>query len=225
MIQFGCLPLFLFLLLLFLLPLLFGQVMIAALLKLRLTPETALLLVMGIFIGSMINIPIKRIVRDEELLVHPLALFGLTRLWPQLRRARRETVIAVNVGGCLIPASVALYETWYILAASVQAAAALLIAVLINTAVCYRLARPVEGVGIAIPGFIPPVVAALCAMVLAPQNASPVAFVAGVMGSLLGADILHFRDISRISAGLASIGGAGTFDGIVLSGILAAYLA
>jgi uncharacterized membrane protein len=225
MTQFGCLPIVLFFILLFLLPLLFGEMMIGALLKLRLTPDAAILLVMGIFIGSMINVPIKRIVRDEEVPVHPLAMFGLRRLWPGLQQVRRETVIAVNVGGCLIPASVALYETWYVCMEGAHSIAALLIAVLINTAVCYRLARPVEGVGIAIPGLIPPVVAALCAVVLAPQDASPVAFVAGVMGSLLGADLLHFRDISRISAGLASIGGAGTFDGIVLSGILAAYLA
>jgi len=42
---------------------------------------------------------------------------------------------------------------------------------------------------------------------------------------LIGADLLHLRDIGRIApAGVASIGGAGSFDGIVLSGILAAYL-
>jgi uncharacterized membrane protein len=52
-----------------------------------------------------------------------------------------------------------------------------------------------------------------------------VAFVAGVLGPLIGADLFHLKDISRVSAGILSIGGAGTFDGIVLSGILAALLA
>jgi uncharacterized membrane protein len=46
-----------------------------------------------------------------------------------------------------------------------------------------------------------------------------------VLGPLIGADLLHLRDIEKIATGIASIGGAGTFDGIVLSGIVAAYLA
>ncbi len=37
-------------------------------------------------------------------------------------------------------------------------------------------------------------------------------------------DLLHLRDLGRRGAGLMSIGGAGTFDGIVISGFLAAML-
>ena len=48
---------------------------------------------------------------------------------------------------------------------------------------------------------------------------------AGVLGPLIGADLLHLREIEKIATGVASIGGAGTFDGIILSGIMAAYLA
>jgi uncharacterized membrane protein len=47
----------------------------------------------------------------------------------------------------------------------------------------------------------------------------------GVLGPLIGADLLHLRDIKTLETGIASIGGAGTFDGIVLSGIVADYLA
>jgi len=70
-----------------------------------------------------------------------------------------------------------------------------------------------------------PLVAALSALFLVPGQAPPIAFVAGVLGPLIGADLLHLRDIEKIATGIASIGGAGTFDGIVLSGIVAAYLA
>jgi uncharacterized membrane protein len=45
------------------------------------------------------------------------------------------------------------------------------------------------------------------------------------MGTLLGADILHFGDIQGLGAPVASIGGAGTFDGIFVTGILAVLLA
>jgi uncharacterized membrane protein len=75
------------------------------------------------------------------------------------------------------------------------------------------------------PGLVPPFVAAGAALLLAPEAAPPVAFIAGVVGPLIGADLLHLKDVTRLGAGMASIGGAGTFDGIVLSGIVAAYLA
>jgi uncharacterized membrane protein len=100
----GCLPLILFLILLVLLPLLFIQILAAALLKLKLDPDTALLLMVAIIFGSAINIPVRRVIRDEVVHVHPFAIFGLMGLWPNLVRMKRETMIAVNLGGCLIPA-------------------------------------------------------------------------------------------------------------------------
>lgn len=221
----GCLPLVLFLILLVLLPLLFGQVLTTALLKLRLAPETALLLGVAIVMGSTVNIPVRRIVRTEEVVVNPLAVFGLSGLWPHLQRVQRETLIAVNVGGCVVPAGLAVYEAVHVALEGWQPAAALGLAVAISSTVCYWLARPLPGVGIALPGLVPPVVAVLSAMVLAPEQRAPVAFVSGVLGPLVGADLLHLREIPRMATGVASIGGAGTFDGIVLSGIVAAYLA
>jgi uncharacterized membrane protein len=221
----GCLTLLLFFLLLVLLPVAFGQLFAAALLKLRLAPDTAVLLVAAIILGGTINIPVKRIVRSEPLTVDPMAVFGFIGRWPKIRRLQRETVIAVNVGGCLVPSALAIYEAVHLLADAPQAVAGAGIAALANIGACYWLARPLKGIGIALPGLVPPVLAALCALLLAPEHATPVAFIAGVTGPLVGADLLHIRDIARIETGMASIGGAGTFDGIVLSGIVAAYLA
>jgi uncharacterized membrane protein len=225
MIPWGCLPLILFLLLLILLPFAFGHLFTAALIKLNLEPKTALLLVLAIFAGSAFNIPLKRIARTETVVVDPFAVFGFSGWWPRLRRVRRETVIAVNVGGCIVPVGLVAYETASLLMEGSQIASALLVATAMNTAVCYWLAKPMEGIGIALPGFVPPFVAAIGALILAPEQATPIAFVAGVLGPLIGADLLHLRDVERIATGMASIGGAGTFDGIVLSGIVAAYLA
>ena len=221
----GCLPIVLFLLLLFLLPFWFAQVMGLALAKLRLDPQTALLVIVGIFLGSVVNIPVKRMVRHEDVTLHPFPLFGFFDRWPQYQQVRRETIVAVNLGGCVIPTLVAIYEIWQLVMESWTSLLAVGLAVAINVAVCYRLAKPMKGIGIAMPAIVPPLVAVISALVLAPDQAPPVAFIAGVLGPLLGADILHLREIPRISTGMASIGGAGTFDGIVLSGILAAYLA
>ena len=96
------LPLLFFLVLLVLLPLVFGQLFTAALIKLKLDPMTALLVVIGILLGSPINIPLKRMAREESVLADPLAVLGLQGWWPSLQRVRRETIIAVNVGTPLL---------------------------------------------------------------------------------------------------------------------------
>jgi uncharacterized membrane protein len=214
------------LLLLVLLPFLYAELMTASLAKLHIGPPVAALLVIAIVLGGFINIPITRIAHAEHLPASPLAMFGLDQLFPRMSRRRRETVIAANVGGCLIPLGIALYQLAYLADRGPALLLKAAIAALFTTGVCYLLARPVPGLGIAMPGFVPPIVAALAAVLLAPDQAPPVACVAGVVGPLVGADILHLKDVNRIATtGVASIGGAGTFDGIVLSGILSAYLA
>jgi uncharacterized membrane protein len=91
-------------------------------------------------------------------------------------------------------------------------------------AVTYWLARPLRGVGIAVPLFIPPLSAALLALLLVPAQAPLTAYVAGTVGTLVGADVLNLHRIGRLGAPVASIGGAGTFDGVFLTGILAVLL-
>jgi uncharacterized membrane protein len=202
--------------------LVFADLMETALLELQIDSRTATLVVAGILFGSLINIPVRRIERDEMVPVDPLAVFGLGGWWPEMARQRAETVVAVNMGGCVIPATLAAYEVLQL--TRTDALLALVGATLLNVVVCYRLARPVPGVGILMPGLAPPLVAALSALWLAPAHATPVAFVAGTLGPLVGADLLHLRQIERMDAGILSIGGAGTFDGILLSGIVALYL-
>jgi len=103
--------------------------------------------------------------------------------------------------------------------------AAVLMATILMIIVCKFLARPVPGRGIALPAFIPPLFAVLFAFLLAPEFAAPTAFISGVLGTLIGADILNLRRIQKISPGYLSIGGAGVFDGIFLVGIISALLA
>ena len=209
-----------------LLPFLFGELMFASLNKLHLSPTVAFAGVIGIFIGSFINIPIKSVVRDRDVIDDPLAVYGLAGFWPRLRRVRRTMVIAVNVGGCLIPAALVLYELGYLAVVGLSGLAVVAAGCVVNVIACYLVARPIAGVGIAMPGLVSPAVAVILALLLAPADtAPPVAFVVGVVGPLVGADLLHLRDLETVGdVGVMSIGGAGTFDGIVLSGIIAAYL-
>jgi uncharacterized membrane protein len=91
--------------------------------------------------------------------------------------------------------------------------------------VTYVLARPVAGVGIVVPTIVPPLAAAAAALLLSRDAAPAIAYVAGTIGTLVGADLLHLRGALALGAPVLSIGGAGTFDGIFLTGILAALLA
>jgi uncharacterized membrane protein len=99
-----------------------------------------------------------------------------------------------------------------------------IIAIIINVIICYRLSEIKPGVGIMLPVFVPGIIAALCGLILTPENPPAVAFSAGILGPLIGADLLRLPQIIRLSSGTASIGGAGTFDGIVISGFIALLL-
>lgn len=220
----GCLSIVFAVILALVLPWIFADLLAAALIKLQLNPQTAGIVVLLIFAGSLVNIPVKRIARAEALPLDPLAMYGLHGWWPEIRREQTETVVAINVGGCVVPVGLALYELAGLSSHS-GALTAVAAAAAVNIALCYKLARPIEGVGITMPAMVPALVACGMAFILAPTMAPPVAFVAGISGPLIGADLLHLGDVEQIASGMVSIGGAGTFDGILLTGILALYLA
>jgi uncharacterized membrane protein len=227
----GCLGLTLAMFFLCLMPIFLFDTMRAALDRLHLSPTVALLSVLGIFLGSLVNIPLYRLSREEkQQLVEPLAILGVWGWTPRFRRVRRDTLITVNLGGCVIPLTLALWQIVHLLGAGGWPVLALSVVVAGNILACYLVASPVAGVGIFMPGMVSPAVAlGLTWLLLGPLEYVPirasVAFVAGVLGPLIGADLLHLRGFSRVSVGMLSIGGAGTFDGIVLSGVLAALLA
>jgi len=216
--------LFAFIVMLVLLPILFGELLATSLAKLHLSPEMALLLMMAIIIGGLVNIPVRRIAHERVVPMHPLAVFGLGGLWPEMARERPETIIAINFGGCVVPAGLALCQLFHLATTGSSTLFALFVAATIYVAACYFSAQPVQGVGIVLLGLLPAAIAALMVLLFAPWEAAPVAYIA-VAGPVIGADLLHLKEIEQSAVGMASIGGAGTFDGIVLSGIVAAYLA
>jgi len=223
-VPFGCLPLLLVVALAILFPIFLADAMAAAFAKLGLSPGLSLAVVIAMFVGGLFNIPLKRVPRVMSIDTAPLGLYGAGRLFPQWFRQPSSTVIAVNVGGCVIPCTIVVYELARIAEHGSTALALTAGAVAINTALCFRLARPVPNVGIALPPLVPALAAAACGFLFMRDFAPPVAFTAGVLGPLVGADLLNLRRIVHGGAGIASIGGAGTFDGIVLSGLVATLL-
>jgi uncharacterized membrane protein len=192
---------------------------------LGLPPELALLALMASLIGSYINIPLTQIDSGEPHAAEIVTSFGVRYRVP-LHYARGATTLAVNVGGAIVPMLISIYVLSHQPGAIVPSALGALIVAL----VVHRWARPVRGLGIAIPMFIPPIVAAVAAWALAGlfgryTHVDAIAYVGGVIGTLVGADIANLNKLSDLGAPVASIGGAGTFDGVFLTGIVAVLLA
>jgi uncharacterized membrane protein len=212
-----------FLITLFFLPLLWFGVVGNAFVILGVPPEAVFWLLIFTLLGSLVNLPLTTIESHEMVAGQIISYFGMkVRLPPA--RLKRHTVLAVNVGGALIPTALSLYLLVQI-TRNIGVSWGLLAVLGLVTALMYHLARPVKGLGIAVPGLVPPVVAALGAWLLCPEAfRAPSAYIASTMGTLIGADLLNLREIGKMGAPVASIGGAGTFDAIFLSGIIAVLL-
>lgn len=234
--------------------------------KLGLTGLQGMLVFLATILGSRVNIPLHKGTRLVRGFAAPASsLFRMQRMRPgqnvfgqmipgqmnggqtnggQLNFGQAqgddlvltEQVVAVNVGGCIVPCLLSAWFLWQMNATGMLGGW-LALCVVISALVCYLLARPTPGIGIAIPVLLPPAVAALTAILLTPDMsglaghasvAPRAAYMAGTLGTLIGADILHLlnrRTWAMLDAPLLSIGGAGTFDGIFLAGIIAVLLA
>ncbi len=181
--------------------------------------DKALLLLGMIVFGSLINIPIYE--RKGIELIQRYEIFGFI----YSVRTKKKLIVAVNLGGCVIPLilSMKLLLDVYDLISPFL----LIGALLLSSIIIYGFARPVVGVGIVIPMLIPPVVATIASYIALMLSDAPLillpklSFIVGILSTVFGADILHLRDLERIGYGVISIGGAGTFDGIFLTGIFA----
>jgi len=207
----GCLLFTLFMLAMpFLFLLMYLNIATFSLEKLGISPEIGLLILFITLIGSFINIPLtKRTVQYSR----EIRFGGFTV------PVRHESGLSINLGGAIIPVAISLYllvrfPTWQIL-----------LATLFMIIICKFLTKPVPGRGLAISMFIPPLFAAAFAIVLAREFAPACAYISGVLGTLIGGDILNIRKIWGTNSGIISIGGAGVFDGIFLVGIVSVILA
>ncbi|MGB8278303.1 MAG: DUF1614 domain-containing protein [Methylovirgula sp.] len=190
-----------------------------AFMRIGIGPRAAILLLLATLIGSYINIPVAELPPRDVLSGQTFTYFGMHYTMPMVVEWP-GTIVAVNVGGALIPFCLSIY-----LLAKNNLWGRGIMAIACVAVVCHLLARPIHGVGIAEPIFAPPLAAAIIAMVISRDYAAPLAYVGGSMGTLIGADLLNLDKVQGLGAPVVSIGGAGTFDGIFLTGILAVLLA
>lgn len=186
---------------------------------LGLRPATVVLTMLGSLLGSSINIPLVALPNERVVTREVVEIMGVPFLapvavdWP-------GTVLAINVGGAVIPIALSLY-----LLVHHRLWRPGLIAVALMAGIVHLMATPVPGLGIAVPTFWPPLIAAVIALALSRRFAAPLAYVGGSLGVLVGADLLNLGALRSLGAPVASIGGAGTFDGVFLAGVIAVLLA
>ncbi len=191
--------------------------------KLGFSPNLSLLLLTLVILGSTVNIPLYERVSKVTVVPDLEQLWGMRFFWGiPLRRIEQKTIVALNVGGGLIPTILAIYQFTRV--------SPLLIVVVatVVTIVSYYSAQVVPGIGIQMNALIAPLTAAMTSVLLTVGSdvpPAPIAFAGGVLGTLIGADLLHLPEIERMTPGILSIGGAGVFDGIALCGLLAVLLA
>lgn len=159
--------------------------------RLGISPGAALMILVASLAGSAVNLPVARLRNQVMTVNRTVSVFGVRYIVPVL--TRRSTIIAVNVGGALLPVIVSGY-----LIAHDRIGWQALAAVVIVGALVHAVARPVPGLGIAVPALLP---------------------------GLFAADLVNLPKVRRLGAPVVSIGGAGTFDGVFLTGIVAVLLA
>jgi uncharacterized membrane protein len=178
-------------------------------------------ILVGTLVGSSVNIPITKVRGVEPLLeMREVRVFGLYYRIPRIGYRQVSTTVAVNLGGAVIP----LLVSAYLLATHSGIVPEAAGGSVITAILVHLMARKVRGVGIVTPAFLPPMVAALASYLLAPGSPAIVAYVSGTLGALIGADLTNLQGIGKLGAPLASIGGAGTFDGVFLTGVVAVLL-
>jgi uncharacterized membrane protein len=186
--------------------------------SLGITPAGTTFILLACLAGSLINIPIGVMGPNSGIIEQEIVHHGMHYVVPKLDS--KDVILAVNVGGAIIPLLLSIFlmnrhHLWL---------KALISSTLVAT-ICYNLTEPVHGIGLALPSFVPPLAAVIVALVVSWRDAGILAYICGTIGTLIGGDLLNLDKIVGLGAPVASISGAGTFDGIFLTGIIAVLLA
>ncbi len=208
----------LFLLFLLLVPALMVLAPAVAFSKLGLNPGCGYMYFLSSLLLSGVNIPIYRRQVPINLSYDEITLLFYRFMGIKPPYVSGQT-IAVNLGGAVLPCLLSLYLIPRV------PNELIVLGVLFASISAFLLSRPVQGVGIVMPAFVPPIVAAAVGLALSHQYAPQIAFVSGTLGTLIGADLMRLNQLRTIGAPFLSIGGAGVFDGIYLVGLISVLLA
>lgn len=210
---------FLILLFIFLIVLIEVRILSYAYERIGIGKRYVFLLLLVSLMGTYFNIPIYRFPAEQVVSGSYIDSFGMRYIIPMVGEWQGTTV-AVNIGGAVIPVILSLY-----LLVRNEFYGRALAGIILVTLVVHMVAYPVRGLGIAEPLFVPPLVAAAAGLIFSRKSAPALAYISGTLGTIIGADLLNLDKVPGLGAPIVSIGGAGTFDGIFLTGIASVLMA
>lgn len=181
------------------------------------------LVILGVaLVGSYVDVPVWRLKSTRPtVMVREVRAFWVTYRIPEYALAEVTTTIAVNIGGAVVPLAV----TLFLLDSHPGLLLGALVATALTSIAVHVVARYIEGVGIVAPTLLPPIAAVIFSLPFGGGDLAVVAYIAGTLGTLIGADLSNMGKIAAGGTRVASIGGAGKFDGIFLTGIVAVLIA
>ena len=183
-------------------------------------------------IGSSVNLPLFILESTHPVIqLEEVDAFGATRMIPHIEGSLKQTLVMINLGGAIIPTIISAY----LLLVSIPAVSENLrltyihagIVLLVVTLTTHQSAQIVEGLGITTPAWGPPTMTAFIVFLLNYFNpvscATQIAYIGGTLGTLIGADLLNLKKVAGVGP-VVSIGGAGTFDGVYLTGLMSVLI-
>ncbi|MGC8607242.1 MAG: DUF1614 domain-containing protein [Vulcanisaeta sp.] len=189
-------------------------------------PLLALTLTLGSLLTSYINVVIAEITYYVPF--NPF--IDLMKLFPMPLVIQRidKLFLEVNIGGAIIPVVTSVYLISTYLVGDMAILMAFIISLVISSIVIWQSARLIPGIGIALPTALPvllTLILTLISTVLFHANPLAFSYSLGSLSTLIGADLLNIKKVIRTMRGYVSIGGAGVFDGIYITGLMSLILA
>lgn len=175
--------------------------------------------------SSPFNLVLKEVKKEAIAIEEDVVFFfGFPIFIPRISRRNMNTLVAINLGGALIPVGVSLFLMYELQGYSIY----FIINILIVTIISKFFSRVIRGIGVIMHPIIPSVFSVITSYVLFYKFHFLIplsAYIGSILGTLIGADLLNLRKIiNEARPQIISIGGMGTFDGIFVSGIISVFI-
>ncbi len=187
-------------------------------------PEIVFVILLASVLGSGINIPLFSLESTYRRdIIIPLNFFGYRFAVPQF--VHHRTLVAINVGGAVIPILVSIV----LIAQSPLLLFHIVLPLAVSSVVINRQAQLVPGLGVTLPALFAPIASVLSCLIFLPLTGGleflvSAVYITASIGSLIGADLMNLPKIPSLGSPMVSVGGAGTFDGVFMGGVMAIIL-
>jgi len=183
----------------------------------------AMALYVALLLAGPVNLPVLEFKSRRDSQQKYVSYLG--RKYPLPVWHGHNTVVTINLGGGILAL---LVSAW--LALPLPPATVLLAVVIVAIGI-FLLSKPSQSAGFYVPALVPPLLALLVALASLHlsggelYNCARLAFVAGTAGTLIGTTLLNAPRLEKLGTSVISVGGLGSFDGIVLTGLLSTIVA